>query len=530
MAAVSTSGPKSLKEYLKRYVSNGEEEQKKKKRKKKVESKPDARGVLVVDEDPVWQKPVNLAEENEDSDDEEKPQVDEDIEVKRMRRLEQLRARRPYNAISDDGSGWVPLSPKHGKSSDPYSDMSPPRKQRVRNDTPSPEPELKPSDSGRDNTDLSPARQWRKHHHTPSPERDTKRTYSTDLNSDMSPPRKRRVWNDTPSSEHGVRPLESDKADADLSPPRQQQKRHRTPSPSLDISPPRRGRRDSPYQDDFRASLGSDLSPPRKSRKDVGRNGPPDLSPPRRHRIETNASGASLPTDLSPPRKSRKEVAVKEQQKTGLVSGQDISEEIARTKKNDWLRFNKMDPSISGRGAEPVYRDRIKGERISKEEFLKSRQKVKVEEKPKEVKLEWGKGLAQKREAEGRLQELELEKDKPFARTRDDPELDNMMKERLRWGDPMAHLVKKKHPELNLPNLGDNEQMKESGFIIPQDIPNHSWLKRGLDAAPNRYGIRPGRHWDGVDRSNGFEKGLFKRTNEKRATETEAYLWSVSDM
>lgn len=35
-----------------------------------------------------------------------------------------------------------------------------------------------------------------------------------------------------------------------------------------------------------------------------------------------------------------------------------------------------------------------------------------------EIKLEWGKGLAQKREAEARLQELELEKEKPFARTR----------------------------------------------------------------------------------------------------------------
>ena len=32
--------------------------------------------------------------------------------------------------------------------------------------------------------------------------------------------------------------------------------------------------------------------------------------------------------------------------------------------------------------------------------------------------MEWGKGLAQKREAEARAQELELEKDKPFARTR----------------------------------------------------------------------------------------------------------------
>ncbi|KAF5477707.1 hypothetical protein F2P56_004324 [Juglans regia] len=472
MVTASTSGSKSLKEYLKRYESNDEEEKKKKKRKKKVvQSKPDVKGVLVVDEDPVWQKPVNLEEENnDDSADEEKPQVDEDIEVKRMRRLEQLKAMRAYNAISEDGSGWISLSPKAANSNDPNSDMSPPRKRDVRNDTPSPEHELKPADFGRGSTDLSPSRQRLKHQQN-----------------DMTP--------EFP-----------------------------------DISPPRRSRRGSSYQDDFQASPGPDLSPQRKTREGFRIPGVPDLSPPRKRSTETNASRASLVQDLSPPRKSRKEAAMNEQRKTGLLTGKEISEEIARTKKTDWLRFKEMDPSISGRGAEPVYRDKIKGERISKEDFLKSRQKVKVEEKPKEKKLEWGKGLAQKREAETKLQELELEKEKPFARTRDDPELDNMLKERLRWGDPMAHLVKKKHPEMVLPNLGDSEKMKESGFVIPQDIPVHSWLKRGLDAAPNRYGIRPGRHWDGVDRSNGFEKGLIKRTNERRATETEAYLWSVADM
>lgn len=56
----------SLKEYLKRYESNNEEETKKKKKKKK-KTKPDVSGVLVVDEDPTWQKPVKLEEEHDDS-------------------------------------------------------------------------------------------------------------------------------------------------------------------------------------------------------------------------------------------------------------------------------------------------------------------------------------------------------------------------------------------------------------------------------------------------------------------------------
>lgn len=555
---------KSLKEYLKRYESNTEEDRKKKKKKRTTAAtKPNALGVLVVDEDPIWQKPVIIEEDNADNSTDEEPQVDEDIEVKRMRRLEELKAKRPYNSISEDGSGWVSLSPNRANSSMVNSDMSPPRRTRVRNDTPSPSNELNPPASGEEGEDFSPPRR-RQRKHPSSLEHDEKPTNSTYRSA--SPPQKQNVYRDANLQGANLEHMDcAQEEDIDLSPPRQRRKRYHTPSPEPDVthtqsvspqsdmSPPRRSdrqaskaslggnhkaaglsdlspprRRTSDYADDAHISRGSDLSLPRKQRKDV--RGDRSLSDKHSRNHVTDASQES-PADLSPHREKQKalpvSVSFKQARKTGLLTQQEFGEEMSKTNKEDWTRFKEMNPSASS-NAEPVYRDKIKGDRISKEEFLKARGKK--EEKPKEIKLEWGKGLAQKREAEAELKELELEKDRPFARTRNDAELDSMLRDRLRWGDPMAHLVKKRQSEMVLPDLGDSEKMKESGFIIPQDIPPHSWLKRGLDAAPNRYGIRPGRHWDGVDRSNGFEKQMFKRMNEKRATEREAYLWSVSDM
>ncbi|XXG77950.1 hypothetical protein AAC387_Pa08g1996 [Persea americana] len=535
VSSTSASTSVSLKEYLKRYQNPSEDHQnkesKKKKKKKEEEAKVIDVRVRVVDEDPVWQKPQNLEEEDEahDSSDEDKPQIDEDVEVKRMKRLEEIRSRRPYLTVSDDGSGWVSISenPKLLDSENGVSDMSPSRKRRARFDTPSPEhdeskplsskipkPNLNSEDTLTPDQDLSPPQLS----HSGVESFDLKmKTSGRHDSPDLSPPRRS-------TSDHERRNLERPKS-PDLSPPR----RNRSATASLGLERKNSVRGDSP-----------DLSPPRRSRPQVAssdfrrkhleRNDSPDLSPPRLGRRGSPEFDASRATsggnDLSPPRKNRKDSSsMKAGRKAGLITTDEIKEEINKKKKEELLRIAEMDPSISGRGSENVYRHQ--GKRISKDEFLKSQR---VEEKPKEKKLEWGKGLAQKREAEARELELEMEKDKPFARTRDDPELDKMLKERIRWGDPMAHLVKRKQPDLILEDLGDDEKMKESGFFIPQTIPSHSWIKRGLDPPGNRYGIRPGRHWDGVDRSTGYEKEMFKRQNEKRATEREAYLWSVSDM
>ncbi|XP_047075093.1 BUD13 homolog [Lolium rigidum] len=547
--SASTSGAAvSMKDYLKRYQSGpAAADQKKAKKKKKTKpSAPAGAGVLIVDEDPVWQKPVQIEDDEPASSGDEKPQVNEDIEVKRMRRMEEIRAKRPYNSIANDGSGWVTVdadSPRRRRNDTPSpergagagagrKDLSPPR-QRQRRDTPS------PKHGSAAGADISPPRQRQRRRDTPSPEAE---------GGDLSPPRKSRQQGDQSPPRRRAR--HDSEEPQDLSPPRRRT-RHDSEEPR-DLSPPRRRTRHDSVDR-------KDLSPPRRQPRQ-GTKEPEDISPPRRRKGQDSTQLADLSPprkrkmgqglvdgdispprkgqkfasddlspprkgrDLSPPRKGRKEGAPKEARRAGLMSAEEVKEDIRKIKEDEKLKFAAQDPSFTGKGAKAVFRDK-EGKRINQEDI----QKAKGDEKPKEKHIEWGKGLVQKRAAEARVQDLEDEKSKPFARTRDDPELDSMLKNRLRWGDPMAHLVKRKEDFL-LDDLGDDEKMKESGFIVPQNVPTHSWLKRGVDPPLNRYGIKPGRHWDGVDRSNGYEKDMYKLKNDKQAMEQEAYLWSVADM
>ncbi|EFJ29945.1 hypothetical protein SELMODRAFT_146054 [Selaginella moellendorffii] len=389
-------------------------------------------------------------------------------------------------------------SPRGRNQAEEVVDLSPPRRRQRR-----------------DTEDLSPPRRSKAGGDDLSPPRRRQRTDTEDL----SPPRRRSGSDLSPRRKAGA---------GDLSPPRHRPRTDTSPPRRReDLSPPRR-RSGSDLSPPRRKAGGSDLSPPRRrQRTDTEDLSPPrrksgrDLSPPRRKGgggdlspRRSRGEDLSPPhrrstSDLSPPRRGRVDDA-SDKAKAGLKTGSELRHEITEKQSQDARRFKQLDSTLTGRGAETVYRDKH-GRRLAGLEELMKQQKgpAKEPEKP----LEWGTGLAQKREAEKRREEIEAEKDKPFARSKDD--LDAIYKNRVRWGDPMAHLVK---------------QTDESGFNVPQGVPAHSWLKRGHAATPNRYNIRPGRHWDGVDRSNGFEEKLFKQQNEKKAMVDTAYLWSVADM
>ncbi|EJU02170.1 hypothetical protein DACRYDRAFT_21913 [Dacryopinax primogenitus] len=155
---------------------------------------------------------------------------------------------------------------------------------------------------------------------------------------------------------------------------------------------------------------------------------------------------------------------------------------------------------------ETVYRD-ASGRKINLS-IARAEKKRKEREEAEKIgrRMEWGKGVIQRQEAEQRRNELHGGQQKNFSRSANDTDMNKHMKEEQRWSDPAAAFLTKK-------KLGP-KRPAYSGPLPP----------------PNRFCILPGYRWDGVDRGNGFEKKLFQRQNERQRTGLEAYQWSVDDM
>lgn len=191
----------------------------------------------------------------------------------------------------------------------------------------------------------------------------------------------------------------------------------------------------------------------------------------------------------------------------GLQTADQVTAQLKRKVIEERRRFLEDGDEHSGKGKETIYRDasgRIINVQMKRAE---ARKKAEEEAAKAAAELESQKGDVQRAEKEKRREQLSEAKFMPVARYADNVELNEDLKERERWNDPAAAFLEKK---------------KKGKSVSGKP------LYKG-PAAPNRYGIRPGHRWDGVDRGTGFEKEYFAAANRRANLKSVDYAWQMDE-
>ncbi|KAI9375529.1 Pre-mRNA-splicing factor of RES complex-domain-containing protein [Aspergillus egyptiacus] len=198
--------------------------------------------------------------------------------------------------------------------------------------------------------------------------------------------------------------------------------------------------------------------------------------------------------------------------RAGLQTAEQTAAMVAaqqkRRKAEEAMWKGKGSGTGAGTGQETIYRD-ASGRIINVAMKRAEARRVEEEKKIKEVEAKEAlMGDVQRREREKRREQLKKASSMPLARTAEDEELNEELKAQDRWNDPAAQFLTK----------------KKGGGVSVSGRP----LYKGA-FEPNRYGIRPGHRWDGVDRSNGFEKEWFAARNRKGRMEALEYEWQMDE-
>lgn len=194
-----------------------------------------------------------------------------------------------------------------------------------------------------------------------------------------------------------------------------------------------------------------------------------------------------------------------EESRGGLQTRDEAAAQSAKRKRDEAAQWAREGKNKSKGAEETVYRDAT-GRRIDIS-MRRSEAKKEMDEKARREQeaLEAQKGDVQLLAKAKRREDLDEARFMTVARGVDDVEMNNELKEVERWNDPAMQFLSK-------------EKKGKSRTGKP--------LYKGA-AAPNRYGIRPGHRWDGVDRGNGWEAERFKGENRKTRNKELDYMWQM---
>ena len=269
-------------------------------------------------------------------------------------------------------------------------------------------------------------------------------------------------------------------------------------------------------EDDTPTAISSGSAEFRKAKKNAWKTvGVPALQPKDNESAEADRIISEAAAENSAAAHADEEPAVEDDEDVvkmgdgthaGLQTAAQVAKQMEKRKKEMMADWEKQQGKGIGKGKEEtVYRDAT-GRRIdiSMKRQEAKREAEEKERKEREVK-EAQKGDVQRLAREKRREQIDEARFMPVARTVDDVEMNDELKEQDRWNDPAMQFMAKK-------KKGKSASGKP--------------LYVGA-SAPNRYGIRPGHKWDGVDRGNGWEAERFKYQNRTARNKDLDYSWQM---
>lgn len=212
----------------------------------------------------------------------------------------------------------------------------------------------------------------------------------------------------------------------------------------------------------------------------------------------------------------------------GLQSAAAVTAQLARRAREEREQFEaeKALAAAAGTAAmtqETFYRDAT-GRRVDvSEKRAEARRAAAAAEDEARKRKEALRGEVQVREAEARRAALEEAKGMDFARRADDVEMNDELRGQLRWNDPMAKFLEAEETTgWGMGGKGKGPAAGAGGRSSRRPV------YKGA-CPPNRYGIKPGYRWDGVDRGNGFEAERFKALNRRERNKDLSYQWQMDE-
>lgn len=199
--------------------------------------------------------------------------------------------------------------------------------------------------------------------------------------------------------------------------------------------------------------------------------------------------------------------------KAGLQQYEDFNRREQKLHKQKRRDAQKMIDKYGTR--ETVYRDKDGKKTVYNNDKMGGKLN---EEASSDSQLCLNQGKVQKMSQIAMAKEMLILQNSTFARRQDDERLEELRKNEIRKDDPMAQYALMKQQKYH-----KNERSQQQH---QQQVKTY----KGPPPKANRFGIRPGYRWDGVDRGNGFEDKILAKKFSTNRKQEQAYHWRSADM